>query len=257
MPIRPYSIKESVNRIYRLFIGDDPPTDIPDSLTGRVYSEDEALSRMAEVIADSLPGESARLPSAISVPASSVKDGDTVWDDLRVPALSVRVPATGGPDFEQFHSNATGTSTGVFLYWFDPGSVEQIYFVAQMPHSWKGTPIHPHVHWSPAADTTGTVSWGLEYTWAGINEDFPGTQIIYGNSVIGDDQSPNQYHHYLTSLPVVTGSVSGVSSMIVCRLFRDATGVGLGDSSPHDAGFLEMDFHYEIDTIGSDEIYTK
>ena len=257
MPVRPYSIKESINRIYRLFIGNDPPTDVPDSLTGKVYSEDEALSRMTEVLADSLPGESARLPSAVSVPASSVKDGDTVWDDLRVPALATRVPAVSGPDFAQFHSNATGTSTGVFAYWFDAGSEEQVYFVAQMSHAWAGTPIKPHVHWSPAANCTGTVSWGLEYTWVGITGTFPGTQLLYANATHRNEDNLFRYTHYLTSFPDITGSSMGLSSMLVCRLFRDAAGVGLADSCPQDAGLHEIDFHFEIDTIGSDEEYTK
>jgi hypothetical protein len=39
--------------------------------------------------------------------------------------------------------------------------------------------------------------------------------------------------------------------MLVCRLFRDAAGVGGTDDYDDDAGLLEIDFHYEIDTIGS------
>ena len=68
MTIQRYSIKESWNRIYRLFRGDVPPSDAPNSLPGEVYSEDTALSRLAELFAGSLPGETASLPSAITVP---------------------------------------------------------------------------------------------------------------------------------------------------------------------------------------------
>jgi hypothetical protein len=65
--IKRYSIKESLNRIYRLFNGTTPPSDAPDSLPGEVYSEDTVWSRLAELFANSLPGETATLPSAIAV----------------------------------------------------------------------------------------------------------------------------------------------------------------------------------------------
>ena len=67
MTVQRYSIKESWNRIYRLFRGDVPPSDAPDSLSGEIYSEDTALSRLAELFAGSLPGENAILPSAVAV----------------------------------------------------------------------------------------------------------------------------------------------------------------------------------------------
>jgi hypothetical protein len=255
--VRKYSLKESANRILRLFQGKVPASNQPDQLTGKVLSVDEAIGDLAELMAGVLANESGTLPSDVTVPAASVKDGDTVWDDLRVPALSVKVPASGDPDFAEFRTNATGTSQGVFAYWFDAGSEEEVYFNAQMPHAWNGNPIHPHVHWSIAANSTGTVSWGLEYTWIGITGTFPGTQLIYGNSPTTGEDTLYQYRHYLTKFPVITGSNMGLSSMLICRLFRDATAVGLADTCPQDAGLHEIDFHFEIDTIGSDEEYTK
>ena len=43
-----------------------------------------------------------------------------------------------------------------------------------------------------------------------------------------------------------------LSSMLVCRLYRSAS-----DSYGGDAGLLEIDFHYEIDSDGSRQEYTK
>lgn len=51
--------------------------------------------------------------------------------------------------------------------------------------------------------------------------------------------------------------VNTVSSMLACRLFRDATGAGGTDDLDNDAGVLEFDFHYEIDTMGSRSEYLK
>ena len=255
--VRKYSLKESANRILRLFQGKAPASNQPNQLTGKVLSSDEAMGDLAELMAGVLANESGTLPAGVAVPASSVKEGDTVWDDLRVPALSVKVPAAGDPEFAVFRSNTTGTSQGVFSYWFDADAEEEVYFNAQMSHAWNGNPLHPHVHWSPAADCTGTVSWGLEYTWIGITGTFPGTQTIYGNATHRNEDNLFQYTHYLTEFPAITGSNMGLSSMLVCRLFRDATAVGLADTCPQDAGLHEIDFHFEMDTIGSDEEYTK
>lgn len=70
-----YSIRESLNRILRLFQDKAVPTDVPNTVPGDVLSEDGALSDLAELFAGSLPGETATLPSAITVPAASIPAG--------------------------------------------------------------------------------------------------------------------------------------------------------------------------------------
>ena len=63
--------------------------------------------------------------------------------------------------------------------------------------------------------------------------------------------------HYLGIFDAITPSSTqdGISSMICCRLFRDATNEA--DTYEGDAGLLEFDLHYIIDTLGSREEYTK
>ena len=63
--IQRYSLKESYNRLYRLFNGSTPPSDRAESLPGLVYSEDEVWSRIAELFAGSLPGETLVLPATL------------------------------------------------------------------------------------------------------------------------------------------------------------------------------------------------
>jgi hypothetical protein len=180
----------------------------------------------------------------------------TVWKDLRVSVNAVRVIAGGAPpDWSQFKDNGAA-STGVYLYWFDPGTEQNVYFDVQMPHDWKeGTDIEPHVHWV-SADTAGAsgtdVCWGLEYTWANINGTFGNTTLIYGDTQSnGAGETITVDKHYYTDLTTISGSGKTISSMLVCRLFRDAAGVGGTDDYDDDAGLLEIDFHYQVDTIGS------
>ena len=185
----------------------------------------------------------------------------TVFDDLRTPALSVKVPASGNPGFSQFKNNGSA-STGVFLYWFSPTSEEEVYFVTQLPHNYKeGSNIVPHVHWVPADTAAGAgtdVSWGLEYTWANRDAVFGNATIIYADEQsIGPGETLTEGKHYKTFFSAISGTGKEISSMLVCRLFRDATGTGGTDDYDDDAGFLEIDFHYEIDTVGSRTVLVK
>lgn len=59
-----YSIVESLNRIVRLFENKPVATDAPNTVTGDVLSESEAISDLAELFANSLPNETLTLPSA-------------------------------------------------------------------------------------------------------------------------------------------------------------------------------------------------
>ena len=172
----------------------------------------------------------------------------TVWEDLRFDIAVAKVGASA-PDFDTFRNTTK-------VYWFDAGTDQEVHFSCQMPHSWAGTAIYPHVHWAPSADGSPTgkkVSWGLEYSWADIGEVMPSTQIVYTNTHSPADTNVVAYKHYISSFAAITPSASqdGISTMLVCRLFRDATGTGLTDSYTADAALLEFDIHYEINTIGS------
>lgn len=184
--------------------------------------------------------------------------GNPVYDDLRVEMSSVRVPATGGPGFSQFKDNGSG-STGVFLYWFDASSVEQVYFCAQFPHGqMQNSGVSPHIHWTPAANGTAghVVSWGLEYTWSDIGGAFGNTSIIYTNTRFPNDASLVAGKHYLSDFADIKVGME-ISNVLICRLFRDATGAGLTDSYTGDAGAIYFDFHYKLNTLGSTSEYSR
>jgi hypothetical protein len=185
---------------------------------------------------------------------------DSNWDDLRVNILSVRVPAAAGPDFVQFKDDGAA-STGVFTYAFDPASEEQVYFSTQLPHQWKEeSTIYPHIHWTPAVSGTAgqKVSWGLEYTMANVLGTFGNTTIVSSNAHIGTDTTLAAGKMYITPLgPGIDMTGQVLSTVLICRLFRDATGALNTDDLAQDALGLSVDFHYEIDAFGSSEVFTK
>jgi len=185
----------------------------------------------------------------------------TVWEDLRLPATSFKLGTANDPDFAVWKTNVGGTSQGIYLWWFDASAEEELFFAVQMPHAWKkGSDITPHVHWIPAANGADgdVVSWGLEYTWTDIGDTANGdTTIVYGN-VATPNEPPVAHRHYYTDFAPLSGvGHDVVSSMLVCRIFRDATGAGLTDSYGSDAGLMEFDIHYELDTVGSRDILSK
>ena len=182
---------------------------------------------------------------------------DTYWDDLRVSGLSVTKQGGNDPDLAVFLTNGSG-SRGVWLNWFDKTIEEEVFFNIQLPHAYKlGTDINAHVHWVPKATGSNFVSWGLEYTWQNLNFVFGNTTIISGNQTTGAVTSPIVSSHYKTLMGTISGSGKTLSSMLVCRLFRDAAGALKTDNYDDDAGLLEIDFHYQIDRPGSREPFVK
>jgi len=181
------------------------------------------------------------------------------WEDLRFPAVSTKLGGTNDPTFLVFKTNGTG-SQGVFVYWFSKTVEQELYFACQLPHSYQeGTGIYPHVHWVPKTNgaSGALVSWGLEYTWANMSTTYGDSTIIYANSHIVNDAVLVAGRHYLSSFATISGTGKTISSMLICRVFRDATGAGLTDDYDDEAGLLEIDFHYKLDTVGSSSEESK
>ena len=172
----------------------------------------------------------------------------TVWDDLRVPVTSAK-PGNVLPEFGAFLA-----AGGLKTWLFDGGGrAEEIHFTVQLPHGYKvGTDLTPHVHWTPTDTGVGNVRWSLEYTWIDIDGTFGASTTIH----TVDAASTTAWEHLRIDFATIDGSaITGISSMLVCRLFRDSADVL--DTYASDAALLEIDFHYEMDTFGSRTILTK
>lgn len=182
----------------------------------------------------------------------------TSWDDLMIPGHSVKATGNSPPDLlGQFVGDNT-----LDLFSFDGGStLEQVFFTIQLPHNWKeGSTIYPHVHFSPTSTNSSdlvarVVRFNLEYTWTNINATFSSTNTLTLDS---DPFVPNtsQWKHLLAKNGTgISGSGKTLSSMMVCRLYRDPTDPV--DTYPQDAAFLQFDIHYEIDGFGSSQEFIK
>lgn len=167
---------------------------------------------------------------------------------------------TEGDHWEWIDGHVAATepgSRGVILKYFSPDNLNELYFTAQLPHEWnEGTELRPHLHWVPNADggTGERVKWGFEYTWANVGETFGDTVVAetVGNA-FNEDLIQNK--HYVTQFAAMDGKNKKISSMIICRIFRDVEDAA--DTFPEFAGLLEFDFHYQVDSFGSRQEYIK
>ncbi len=65
MTKRNYNIKESLNRILRIFQGKAETSEYADTLSGRILSHNQAFSDFAQLLAATLAGETAELPGSL------------------------------------------------------------------------------------------------------------------------------------------------------------------------------------------------
>jgi len=176
----------------------------------------------------------------------------TRYDDLKIPMNATNRGTSNMPEWLLFRNNG---SQGVWLWSFSSNLEEELYFVVQLPHGWKeGSDIYPHVHWTTKVGQSGNVKWALEYTWSNIGDNF-GAPTIISSSTITVGNSGTAYNHNLTSLPSISATGKNLSSMLICRIYRD--GDHVDDTFNNEAQILELDFHYQIDADGSREQYVK
>lgn len=168
---------------------------------------------------------------------------ENVWDDLRFPASSVK----GGGAFD---TTPTAYKNGIVEAFSTGPNNESVQFIAQLPHGYKeGSDLDFHLHWTiPVSGAGGgaeNVKWDFTYSWANIDGSFPAATSA---TVTVDVQSVTVDDHMLTDVVNISGTGKKISSILICSLTRD---VGVANDYANSAYFVEADFHYKINTVGS------
>jgi hypothetical protein len=173
----------------------------------------------------------------------------TVWDDMPIPVEQVFVPGAKAPSWESF---SAGYLLG-FEYQAVAGNEEEVSFTRQIPHNYlEGSDIIPHVHWSPETDDSATARWCLEYEWRNIGGTYSSTTTVCADQAIDTEASD----HIVTGLSSgIDGTGMTISSELICRLYRNSSHAN--DNFDDKALLIEVDFHYQIDSLGSRTEYTK
>lgn len=179
-------------------------------------------------------------------------NGDaTVWDDLRIVPGSFDRPGTSDPTMVVYSPG--GGATNTYLWEFKKNDIAS--FTCQMPHGWKvGSDIHVHIHWTPgtrgAAENGHTVGWKIEYSWASID----GVFVAMATVDLSDACDGTDHKHQMTTDVTISGLNHSLSSMLLCNVRRTDTGADdtwASAASGQLPFLLEIDFHFEMDTVGS------
>jgi len=181
----------------------------------------------------------------------------TTWEDVRITPGSFDRPGGSDPNYYAYDVNGSGIAIEL-TEWAknDYGT-----FTVQIPHSYKqGSDIYVHAHWTPGANGVGEngnyVGWKIIYSWANIDGTF-GNPLTVDLSDICDGTN---HKHQMTPDISITGTSKTISSMLICKFVRTDTG---GDDTWAGTGagnlplLLEVDFHFEQDTVGSRQLLIK
>lgn len=181
----------------------------------------------------------------------------TVWDDLRITAGGFDFPGVADPTLIPY--DIAGGGTNVYLYEFAKNDFVTV--VAQIPHGYKeASDIKVHIHWTPGPNGVGEsgnlVGWKVLYSWANIDGAFGALTT----ADLSDACAGTNHLHQMTPEVTISGTLKTISSMLVCNVTRTDTGADdtwAGSGTGNLPIFLEIDFHFEIDTIGSRAATTK
>ena len=203
---------------------------------------------MAAIICDQINDQ-------VIIDARSFRLRNSQWDDMRILPTSFDFAGNADPVVVSYQPGGSGTTFRLYEFAKD----DEAFFTIQIPHAWKsGTNLWPHVHWTPGArgneESGAVVQWAMDYSIATIGGVFYASKTIsLAHACTGTD-----HYHEITGGGSIGMAGIGISAMILGRLYRASTGdTWESTSSGQLPLLLELDLHFEVDSIGSDEERSK
>lgn len=174
---------------------------------------------------------------------------DSVWEDVRIEPSTFDFAGNSDPTKVNWQPGGSGAT---FKVWeFDVG--DEGFFLIQLPHARKpGTDLKLHVHWTPGTrgneEINKTVAWKCDISAASIGSAFPASSTYdMTDTVTGTD-----HLHEISPAATIPGATLGLSAMLMCRIYRHTGDTWATNSTGNLPLLLEIDIHYEIDRLGSD-----
>lgn len=225
-----------------------PPPSFATSPSGFTLTDIGDVNASSAIANDILKYDGAAWVNSADIVVNSITYADTYWEDFRVSLVGAVLGPTA-VDLETFIQNTAAYA------WSDTTANEAVHFTVQMPHSYKlETDIEAHIHANAGSSTgSGNVEAILECTdLVDIDGTYPNATTVY-NSVIAVDGTA--YKQYYADFGDVDGSgATKVSALMQCRITRNVATAG---DVTTDFFFLDVDFHYQLDTPGSETEMAK
>ena len=140
---------------------------------------------------------------------------------------------------------------GIYLLEFSDTDTLEAFSNFHIPHAYKpGTMIYPHVHFSVTGNNSGTVRWGVEWTFARRHDStglrvFPEPSTIYIDFAVPANSA---YTHFVAEAAQgagIPGTDIEVDGMIMTRVFREPTHAN--DTFVGSVWAITADLHIEVD----------
>lgn len=178
---------------------------------------------------------------------SKILNGNaTTWTDFVLSATVTKQGATNKPDYDY---------TNLGLLFPQNDTAEKVYLQYQMDHRKKAdTDIKFHLHYIQTSATEPTFT--MEYKFYNNGEAVPGGWTTLNTSDVGGDKGVFTYSSgsmlQIAKFPDISPpSSEGVSAALDVILYRNDNDLA------GDVLVKYIDFHYEIDSDGSRQEYTK
>ena len=176
-------------------------------------------------------------------------NAEILWDDINFDVFRLSTGPSAPSDIVLFGSgNIRGRSFGA-------NQINQVWGGDEIIHRYvEGTDLKFHVHWMPTTDAAGVVVWNLEYTWYNAETQtvvVPAPQIIS----ISQEAGGVAWVPKVVEFPAIDGAGMKIGSHFKFRFFRDPGNVQ--DTYPDGAAIDSLGVHYQVNSDGSRQIYTK
>ncbi len=173
-----------------------------------------------------------------------IGDG-TVWDDQQIIIGGVKFAGASDPSWTPYK--------GGRILAFNKAQDNIIYFTAQLSHKYKlSSNLEFHIHTVHKDGDAGNSIWNLTHSWADVDEDFSAQSTVSKTIASPSDADRHELHSFSET---ITGAGTGVISILLCSLQREGTHED--DTYDDDIYLVALDFHIEMNTIGSRIIDTK
>lgn len=169
------------------------------------------------------------------------------WRDI-IGRLQVRGTGSNDPSWASYITNIRQWQFAVN---------KEIWVEYHMPHDLvPATDLHLHVHWShnSASVTTGSVTWGFDFTYAkGFDQAAFGATT---NTTVQQNGSTTQYQHMIAEVQITAASPSGsqinnnvleVDGLLIVRAYLSANTL----SAATDPFIHSIDVHYQSTNLAT------
>jgi hypothetical protein len=171
------------------------------------------------------------------------------WADLRIVPGALTKGGAADPFLDTWQPGGSGVAYAVYTF----NNADELFFTAQVPHSYVlGTDLQAHIHWTPrdrgVTEDTKTVAWKIDVSAANKFGVAPSSTTL---DLTDTCDGVNDKHLRTDDVELDGAGLTEMSAIIIGRVYRDAGDTWAGNIAAQAPAILEVDFHYQLDDVGS------